>query len=67
MPDDIVKDIANLYQRVGTMETEQTQIASISRIVKSYEYLGIRVKVTTKIHQYKVCSQTLKCGTGVII
>nr|BDD47210.1 hypothetical protein 3 [bacterium] len=65
---DGVKDLSNLFGRVSALENDKSDPeATVSQIFKVYEYQGMRVTAKVNLHQYKLCSTTLTCGTGVII
>lgn len=45
---DIVNDIADIVSRVGGLESEQVKPTTISRIVKVYNFLGVKVNIKVK-------------------
>ena len=53
------KDVSNLFQRVTALEQDDADgDQAVTRIVKNYSTLGIKVSVSTYLHQYRICGDT---------
>lgn len=53
------KDLGNLFQRVTALEREDADYEqSVTRIIKNYAALGISVRITYDLHQYRICGDT---------
>jgi hypothetical protein len=53
------KDVGNLFKRVTALELEQADYdQTVTRIIKNYAALGISVKITYDLHQYRICGDT---------
>lgn len=64
----LTSKVANIDKRVSALEISNLDdSAGISRIVKNYNNVKVTVTITTNIHQYKVCSDTLLCSDTLII
>ena len=64
MPDGI-QDLANLFTRVDALEADAADNdQSITRIVKVYPILGLKVTITARLHQYRLCGDTNPPGIG---
>lgn len=51
-----INDVANLFSRVSALEQADTETdETLVSIAKGYATIGISVKMTYKIHQYKIC------------
>lgn len=52
---DGTNDLSNLFGRVSALEQENADTdRSVTRIVKSYPTLGLKVIITAKLHQYRL-------------
>lgn len=53
------KDISNLFNRVTALEQDDADSdQSVTRIIKTYQTAGVRLNITTHLHQYRLCGDT---------
>lgn len=50
------KDLSNLFDRVTALERDDADTEqSVTRIIKNYSTVGLTVRVSFNIHQYRIC------------